>query len=220
MATEQLARERLHPLLIALTFTTGIIDAACFLGLGVFCANVTGSVLLFGFGIAGAEGIDVLSPLIALLAFPAGAVAGGRLAVTLGENPRRFGIALTIELVLVIAATVIAAVSEVRPEHIHAYVLIAVIAFAMGLRLATLLRMNAVELPTTIVTITMARLMVDEPAAGGHSPMEGLRFAAIIALLVGAIIGALLFQVDLWLALAGAAVATAATLAAHVARDS
>ena len=49
-----------HPLtlsLLALTFTTGLIDAASYLGLGhVFTANMTGNVVLLGFGIAGAAG--------------------------------------------------------------------------------------------------------------------------------------------------------------------
>ncbi len=128
----------------------------------MFCANVTGSVLLLGFGIAGAEGIHVVGPLIAIAGFAAGALAGGRLALALGDDPRRFNTALGIEFGLVVAATVIALIADVRPEHQHAYLL--------------------------------------------------------IAMLVGAIIGALLFQVDLWLALAGAALSTAATLAVHMAR--
>src|ERR1700755_3344375 len=46
-----------HPLtrtLLVLTLTTGVIDAACYLGLGhVFAANMTGNVVLLGFGIVG-----------------------------------------------------------------------------------------------------------------------------------------------------------------------
>jgi len=49
-----------HPLtrtLLVLTLTTGVIDAACYLGLGrVFAANMTGNVVLLGFGIAGVDG--------------------------------------------------------------------------------------------------------------------------------------------------------------------
>ena len=55
-----------HPLtlsLLALAFTTGLIDAASYLGLGhVFTANMTGNVVLLGFGIAGAAGLPVVSP--------------------------------------------------------------------------------------------------------------------------------------------------------------
>ena len=59
-----------HPLtltLLTLTFTTGLIDAASYLGLGrVFTANMTGNVVLLGFGLAGAAGLPVLSPLVSL----------------------------------------------------------------------------------------------------------------------------------------------------------
>jgi hypothetical protein len=49
-----------HPLaraLLALTFTTGLVDAVSYLALGrVFTANMTGNVVLLGFGIAGSGG--------------------------------------------------------------------------------------------------------------------------------------------------------------------
>src|SRR5438552_18261790 len=64
--------------LIALTFTTGLIDAVSYLGLGrVFTANMTGNVVLLGFGIAGAGGLPVLAPVLSLVSFLLGAGIGG-----------------------------------------------------------------------------------------------------------------------------------------------
>ena len=61
-----------HPLtraLVALTFTTGVVDAVSYLGLGrVFTANMTGNVVLLGFGIVGGFGLPVLA-IAAALAF-------------------------------------------------------------------------------------------------------------------------------------------------------
>jgi uncharacterized membrane protein YoaK (UPF0700 family) len=55
--------------------TPGLIDAVSYLGLGrVFTANMTGNVLLLGFGIPGAAGLPVVSPLVSLAAFLLGAV--------------------------------------------------------------------------------------------------------------------------------------------------
>src|SRR4051812_8665978 len=55
-----------HPLpraLLVLTFTTGVVDAVSYLGLGhVFTANMTGNVVLLGFGIAGAAGLPIAAP--------------------------------------------------------------------------------------------------------------------------------------------------------------
>jgi uncharacterized membrane protein YoaK (UPF0700 family) len=75
---------RVEPLLLALsllTLVTGLVDAACYLGLGrVFTANMTGNVVLLAFGAARAQGLPVLAPTVSLAVFLAGATAGGRLA--------------------------------------------------------------------------------------------------------------------------------------------
>src|SRR5436853_4076193 len=59
-----------HPLaraLLVLTFTTGLVDAVSYLGLGrVFTANMTGNIVLLGFGIAGSAGLPVVAPLVSL----------------------------------------------------------------------------------------------------------------------------------------------------------
>ena len=79
-----------HPLaraLLVLTFTTGLVDAVSYLGLGrVFTANMTGNIVLLGFGIAGSAGLPVVAPLVSLGAFLAGSAAGGMLARTTGDR--------------------------------------------------------------------------------------------------------------------------------------
>ena len=74
-----------HPLaraLLVLTFSTGLVDAVSYLGLGrVFTANMTGNIVLLGFGIAGSGGLPVVAPLVSLGAFLVGSAAGGVLAV-------------------------------------------------------------------------------------------------------------------------------------------
>src|SRR6516164_1088481 len=72
-----------HPLaraLLALTFTTGLVDAVSYLALGrVFTANMTGNVVLLGFGIAGGSGKGSLRRFAAVLAMLVGAIAGALL---------------------------------------------------------------------------------------------------------------------------------------------
>src|SRR5690349_12569634 len=79
-----------HPLsraLLTLTFTTGLIDAVSYLGLGhVFTANMTGNVVLLGFGIAGSGGLPVLAPIVSLAAFVVGAGVGGALVERMAER--------------------------------------------------------------------------------------------------------------------------------------
>src|SRR5258705_5921217 len=83
------ARSIRNPLargLLVLTFTTGLVDAVSYLGLGhVFTANSTGNIVLLAFGVAGVGGLPVISPLVSLAAFLVGAVVGGRLASRLAD---------------------------------------------------------------------------------------------------------------------------------------
>ena len=95
-----------HPLvraLLVLTFTTGLVDAVSYLGLGhVFTANMTGNIVLLGFGIAGSGGLPVIAPLVSLGAFLVGAGGGGILAARMAErHPNHVARALAIEVSLI-----------------------------------------------------------------------------------------------------------------------
>ncbi|WP_432016554.1 YoaK family protein [Streptomyces hydrogenans] len=69
---------RFVPLLLVLTFVSGLVDAASFLGLGrVFVANMTGNVAFLGFALSGVAQLSALASAAALAGFLAGAVAGG-----------------------------------------------------------------------------------------------------------------------------------------------
>jgi uncharacterized membrane protein YoaK (UPF0700 family) len=79
----------LRALLIVLTGVTGLVDAVSYLGVGhVFVANMTGNVALLGFALSGATGLSIAASLVALAGFLAGAVAGGRLALTSSRHRR------------------------------------------------------------------------------------------------------------------------------------
>src|SRR5579862_913637 len=99
-----------HPLpraLLVLTFTTGIVDAVSYLGLGhVFTANMTGNVVLLGFGIAGAGGLPIAAPFASLGAYTLGAIGGGRVARRVGSE-RLLTTALAIEAGVLATAAVV-----------------------------------------------------------------------------------------------------------------
>ncbi|HEY3728927.1 MAG TPA: YoaK family protein [Solirubrobacteraceae bacterium] len=220
----QAAKTIRHPLtraLLLLTFSTGLVDASSYLGLGhVFTANMTGNVVLLGFGIAGAAGLPVVAPLVSLVAFLLGAAAGGLLVARLTANQERslYG-ALSIETLLVAVAAVLAAAVQVRPGGLSASVVIALVAFAMGLRNATVRKLAVPDLSTTVLTMTLTGLASDSRLAGGSGAGTVRRSSAVISMLVGAVCGALLLRVDLWLVLvAVAALALATQIAYRTAR--
>jgi uncharacterized membrane protein YoaK (UPF0700 family) len=64
------------------------VDAASYLRLGhVFAANMTGNVVLLGFGIAGAGGLAVVAPIVLLAAFLFGAWLGACRTTAIGAPP-------------------------------------------------------------------------------------------------------------------------------------
>jgi uncharacterized membrane protein YoaK (UPF0700 family) len=209
-----------HPLtraLLLLTLTTGLVDAASYLGLGhVFAANMTGNIVLLGFGIAGAGGLPVVAPIVSLVAFLLGAGAGGRLARGVGARRRRhLLLALTIEALLVSAAAVWAAVVDVHAGAFSGDVVIALLALGMGVRNTTVRAFAVPDLTTTVLTMTLTGLAADSPPFGGNGAGSVRRTAAVLAMLVGAVIGALLLKTSLTLVLAVAAVLAGVTLVAY-----
>jgi uncharacterized membrane protein YoaK (UPF0700 family) len=210
-----------HPLaraLIVLTFTTGLIDAVSYLGLGrVFSANMTGNIVLLGFGIAGAGGLPVLGPLVSLGAFAVGAGVGGMLARQLGDHhTQHIARTLAIEVLLLALAALVTAVLNVRPNHLSGYLLIALMALAMGVRNATVRRIGVPDLTTTVLTLTITGLAADSPAAGGTGQGSARRIAAVVAMLVGAVVGGLLVKRSLVWPLVLAALLALATWLVYV----
>jgi uncharacterized membrane protein YoaK (UPF0700 family) len=205
-----------HPLaraLLVLTFTTGLVDAVSYLGLGhVFTANMTGNIVFLGFGIAGGTGLPVLAPIISLAAFLVGAAAGGGLASRLeGQHASHFAGALGAEMLLIGIAAIVAIVVDVQPDRLSGYVVIALLALAMGTRNATVRGLGVPDLTTTVLTMTLTGLAAESPLAGGTGSGSARRVAAVASMLFGALAGALLLKTSLVLPLALAAVLALAT---------
>jgi uncharacterized membrane protein YoaK (UPF0700 family) len=195
------ARSIRHPLaraLLALTFSTGLVDAVSYLGLGrVFTANMTGNIVLLGFGIAGSEGLPVVAPLVSLAAFLAGSTIGGVLAVTTADrHPQHVARTLGIEITLLLAATIVAAAADVQPSTFSGDAVIAVLALAMGVRNATVRRLAVPDLTTTVLTMTLTGLAADSRLVGGSGTGSMRRIAAVLAMLTGALAGALLLKIS------------------------
>jgi uncharacterized membrane protein YoaK (UPF0700 family) len=220
------------PLLVALgllTLVTGLVDAACYLGLGrVFTANMTGNVVLLAVGATGAQGLPVLGPTVSLVVFLVGAAAGGRLAsrlvgpagaeVAAPVRRRWVMIVLLLELGLVAVAGVVALGLPVDGGGGRRYVVIGLLAAALGLQNATVRRLAVPDVTTTVLTMTLTGLAADSWLAGGRGPRAGRRLAAVGLMAAGALAGALLLRVDVALPVLAAAVVI--TLAAMALRSS
>ncbi|WP_405769098.1 DUF1275 domain-containing protein [Streptomyces sp. NBC_00080] len=182
----------LVPVLLALTVVSGLIDAVSYLGLGhVFTANMTGNVVVLGFAAAGAPGFSVPHTVTSLACFLVGAVVGGRTSRRLGAGSRRRWTRMTLaaEAVLVgISAAVAFAAPDDAPVTVYA--VITLTAFAMGLRNATVRKLGVADLTTTVLTMTLTGLASDSRAGGGAGNRSPRRTASVIAMVVGAALGA------------------------------
>lgn len=206
-----------HPLartLLVLTFTTGLVDATSYLGLGhVFTANMTGNIVLLGFGIAGSGGLPVVAPLVSLGAFLVGSGAGGALAVRIADrHSRHLACAIAIEVSLIALAVVVAGAVDVRPNATSGDVVIALLALAMGVRNATIRRIAVPDLTTTVLTMTLTGLAADSQLFGGTGKGTARRTVAVLTMLTGALAGALLLKSSLALPLVVAAALAIAAL--------
>lgn len=183
----------LPPLLLALTFVTGLVDAYSYLRLGhVFVANMTGNVVFFGFALAGAEGFSIAASLLALAAFAVGAGIGGRIGSALAARRTRIvSAASTLEAALIAAALIVAALSHPWASWVH-YVLIVLLAVGLGVQNATARRLAVADLTTTVLTLTIVGTAADSRLAGGRGSRGGRRLLSVVTMGLGALIGSLL----------------------------
>jgi uncharacterized membrane protein YoaK (UPF0700 family) len=202
----------LPPLLLLLTVVTGLVDAVSYLKLGhIFVANMTGNVVFLGFAFAGAKEFSIPASLVALGAFLLGALAGGRMGVSLGPHRGRLlTIMIAIELALTGGAFAIAIRAGNLDDPSARYPLVALLALAMGLQNATARRVAVPDLTTTVLTLTLTGIAADSPLAGGKNRTPGRRLLATAAMFAGAGIGAFLV---LYVATAAALALTLVVLA-------
>ena len=213
------------PLMLTLSVATGLVDAISVLGLGkVFTANMTGNIVFLGFAAAGTPDFHAVSYLVAIAAFLLGALVAGRTGKAQAAQPLRrwLLIAALVEAGLLWTAAIVAIDFDIATQTpgTRLYAIIALTAVTMGFRNATIRQLKIPDLTTTVLTLTLTGLAADSSLAGGANPNMGRRIAAVVAIFVGAFIGAVLVSrwgLPLALLLAGALVlAGTAACAVHL----
>ncbi|CNF58570.1 Predicted membrane protein [Mycobacterium tuberculosis] len=216
--------DRLHlVLMLALTFSTGIVDAVGFLGLDrVFTGNMTGNVVILGMAIAGGGDLPVMGPLLALLGFMAGAaLAGWRLREAEPGWPPQATAFFALAALLVMTTgvgLVCMGGSAPGPTEIT---LTTILGSAMGLQAATARHIAVKDVTTVVVTSTITAFSGGlVRGAGGSGKVLDRRLAAVALILVGAAVGAasLRWQLGAGLILAGTVLAVVAAVGAWHAR--
>lgn len=182
------------PALIVLTVVTGVVDAVSFLGLGqVFIAVMTGNVVFVGLGLAGAQGVPLLEPSVALAAFLLGAAAAGRVINRRADHRGRvlFG-AVAVKLAFVLCAVLIAAVGIPEDSRAARLVMIVLLSSGMGVQNAGVRHLRIPDFTTTLLTLTLTGLAAESRLAGGPGGRPARRLTSVVALSGGALVGGVL----------------------------
>ena len=210
----------LVPVFIALTFLTGVVDAASYLKFGhVFVANMTGNIVFLGFALAGASGLSSVTSLVALGSFLLGALTGGYLGARNAEHRGRLLRAASIlQLTLIVLALILALALGEPLDSAGRYALLVPMALAMGVQNAAAQRLAVPELTTTVLTRTLTGLASEAGLVGGPGSKFARRAIAVAAMLLGALTGAVLvLHVAIAAAFAvAAAIALTVALSAHL----
>lgn len=195
------------PGLYLLGAIAGIVDAACFLGLGaVFAEMMTGNMVMFAFSLMGNDSLakgDWASPwtyLIVLATFAVGAALCGilmRKSAALAGDRKLF----VVQWVLMIVAAVIASIGHPTGTGGYSVLIVALLAFGMGFQNALVIRHGVPNLATNLMTLTFTALFANSPK---EDPMWIRRVFSIVTFIVGASIGVLLLNIGvaaaLWVA--------------------
>ena len=198
--------------LYLITAICGLVDAVCFLALGhVFAEMMTGNLLLLAFTIGTGHLLDGSAHYVpAILAFVVGALVGGRLL----RGPRKLQerrIGFAVEWGIIVAATVLAAVTKPDEFNVAGQVLVALLSLAMGLQNAMVRVHGVPDLATNVMTVTFTGIIADSAPAGGNNRNWRRRVLSVGLFFCTAALGALLLRSGIvWPLVAATAVFTVA----------
>jgi uncharacterized membrane protein YoaK (UPF0700 family) len=205
--------------LLGMTAVTGLVDAVSFLSLGrVFTANMTGNIVLLAFATAHVSGLSIARSITALLAFLVGAILGGRvMARANADSQIRFAAqAFLLEGAFLFVASFcgIGYRGNLQENSFQPLALIALTALAMGTRNAAVRKLAIPDLTTTVLTLTITGIGADSSIANGNNPRLARRVGSVVAMFLGAAMGAVIIRYSisaaLWVGTAISALCSAA----------
>jgi uncharacterized membrane protein YoaK (UPF0700 family) len=176
-------------MLLFLTVVTGIVDSISYVLLGhVFVANMTGNVVFVGFAAAGVN-ISLIGTLISLACFVVGVVIGGKLATRYVK--RRFALLHRATMIMLVPLVVALVLCVLWGSQLHThsqYLLVALLALAMGIQGAAARAIAVADLTTLVLTMTLTSLVAD--ASKNLRSVDNVRrLLSILAMLLGAAVG-------------------------------
>ncbi len=178
---------------VALAAIAGYVDAIGFTRLfGVFPANQSGNVVLFGIALGDGSGSGAWRPALAMVAFAAGVVLSYRAGRRLPEVHRRWAL-LTVEAIALALLALV--VGEGLPAHApmdggKEVLALALAAAAMGIQTDVLRQVSGVAISTTYQSGALVRLSESAADAGSGAGADAARHAlTVVATVMAGYVG-------------------------------
>lgn len=196
--------------MVALSFGTGALDAATYLGMGnVFGANMTGNVILVGLSLAGNSQVPLIGPLASLSGFAAGSWLLGLILRRFPASSHSDKALVAVLWVTALGMLGIAVALLLLPDQIkvvHGVTL--AIGMLMAFQAIAARRVGVPGVSTVVITSTLSLLLSEagEFHGGATTKTTMTRLAAVMSMFLGAIAGAALLHLGLWVPLLAAAV--------------
>jgi len=173
--------------------------------------------VLLAFATAHVSGLSIARSLTALLAFLVGAILGGRaMARANPDSQIRFAAqAFLLEVAFLFAASfcAIGYRGDLLEDSFQPFALIALTALAMGTRNAAVRKLAIPDLTTTVLTLSITGIAADSSLANGNNPRLTRRVESVVAMFLGAALGAVIIHYSisaaLWLGTAISALCSA-----------
>jgi uncharacterized membrane protein YoaK (UPF0700 family) len=178
---------------VLLTAVTGAVDAIGFTRLGgVFTSVMTGNMVLLGVSAGKSDVSLAIHTGVAFVCFISGSLVGARVAghATKDQHfwPRPILTALVLELVVLTVFGVWWEMVAGTPTGGSEYAMLGINAVALGIQSAAVLRFGISGLSTTYLTGTLTQLVASFTKR--HEPIVGRNVNVLLALIVGAGLGA------------------------------
>ncbi len=203
MAEPRPARERSwqhetvrDALVVLLTVTTGVVDAASFLGLGsVFSSVITGNLVLLGIAAGARQAALAIHAGVALAGYSAGVAAGAPLAARRvsgdGTWPPSVTVTLSAELFVMSVFCVGWELTGTHPGQAAQLVLVAMLAACMGMQGAAVRQLGSMS--TTYLTSTLTGIVAALVTRSKHEALPR-SVGVILAIITGAAIGSVIVK--------------------------
>lgn len=189
-------------LVVLLTVTTGVVDAASFLGLGsVFSSVITGNLVLLGMAAGTQSAALAIHAGVALAGYSAGVLAGAPIAARrAGEDgtwPPSVTVTLSAEFVILTLFSVAWEMTSGRPGPVVQLVLVGILAGCMGMQGAAVRQLG--QMSTTYMTSTLTGLLAGL-ATRTRPDSLARSVGVLVAIGTGAVLGAVVVKlIPAWL---------------------